>query len=58
VRGAFIDSCIRAEVRRAMKAGYEPNRQYLRSETGLSLDQLEFKISLITLEEKQESRGA
>ena len=45
MRGQYVRSAIRAEVRRAMRDGRSVNRQYLHDETGLSWNRLEVMIT-------------
>jgi hypothetical protein len=45
VKGRFVRSAVRAEVRRALRAGREIDREYLRDETGLAWNRLERLIS-------------
>lgn len=45
MRGVYVRTAIRAEVRRARREGREVNRQYLHDETGLSWNRLEGMIA-------------
>ena len=46
MNGPYIRAAIKAEIRRAARAGQPIDRRYLRAETGLSWDRLERAISL------------
>jgi len=57
--GYFVRAVIIAELRRARRAGRQIDRRYLRSETGIGGDALEWRISDASLElDEKESAAA
>lgn len=50
----YIDAAIKAEIKRAILAGYAPNRRYLMRETGLRSMNLERAISRVVRQMKLE----
>lgn len=57
VKGRYIDSAIRAELKRAWAERTFADRKYLRKETGLTSDQLEKRLSANARDLLQETFG-